>query len=43
MIVTGNDPLASALSVVDNAECDGYLAHEIQTASEVIGSVLEIF
>ncbi|CAJ52934.1 30S ribosomal protein S8 [Haloquadratum walsbyi] len=41
--MTGNDPLANALSGVDNAESVGHLSHEIQPASNVIGSVLEVF
>jgi small subunit ribosomal protein S8 len=37
-----NDPLASALSGVDNAESVGHLEHTIQPASNTIGSVLEV-
>ena len=38
-----NDPLASALSGLDNAESVGHLRHDVQPASNVIGSVLEVF
>ncbi len=38
-----NDPLASALSGVDNAESVGHLTHTVQPASNLIGSVLEVF
>lgn len=38
-----NDPLSSALSGVDNAESVGHLSHEIQPASNIIASVLEVF
>ncbi|MGM0592266.1 MAG: 30S ribosomal protein S8, partial [Halobacteriota archaeon] len=38
-----NDPLSSALSGVNNAESVGHLSHEIQPASNIIGSVLEVF
>ncbi len=40
--MTGNDPLASALSGLDNAERVGHLAHTVSPASNVIGSVLEV-
>ena len=38
-----NDPLASALSGLDNAESVGHLDGTIQPASNEIGSVLEVF
>jgi small subunit ribosomal protein S8 len=38
-----NDPLASALSGLDNAESVGHLEQRIQPASNEIGSVLEVF
>ena len=38
-----NDPLASALSGLDNAEGVGHLEQTIQPASNEIGSVLEVF
>ena len=38
-----NDPLASALSGLNNAESVGHLTQEIQPASDIIGSVLEVF
>ncbi|MCU4798888.1 30S ribosomal protein S8 [Halobacteria archaeon HArc-gm2] len=41
--MTGNDPLASALSAVDNAESVGHLDQTLQPASNTIGSVLEVF
>ncbi|MFP4626674.1 MAG: 30S ribosomal protein S8 [Natronomonas sp.] len=37
-----NDPLASALSGLHNAESVGHLRQEIQPASNEIGSVLEV-
>ena len=37
-----NDPLASALSGLDNAEGVGHLTHTVQPASNEIGSVLEV-
>jgi small subunit ribosomal protein S8 len=37
-----NDPLASALSGLDNAESVGHLTQTVQPASNVIGSVLEV-
>ena len=40
--MTGNDPLASALSGLDNAESVGHLSHTVAPASNVIGSVLEV-
>ena len=41
--MTGNDPLANALSSIDNAESVGHLTQEVQPASKEIGSVLEVF
>ena len=38
-----NDPLASALSGIDNAERVGHLTQRVQPASNEIGSVLEVF
>ena len=38
-----NDPLASALSGIDNAERVGHLKQRVQPASNEIGSVLEVF
>jgi small subunit ribosomal protein S8 len=41
--MTGNDPLADALSSIDNAEGVGHLKQVVQPASNEIGSVLEVF
>ena len=41
--MTGNDPLANALSSIANAESVGHLKQEVQPASNEIGSVLEVF
>ena len=41
--MTGNDPLAAALSAVDNAERVGHLTQAVEPASNEIGSVLEVF
>jgi small subunit ribosomal protein S8 len=41
--MTGNDPLAGALSGLDNAEGVGHLNYTVSPASNVIGSVLEVF
>ena len=41
--MAGNDPLADALSGIDNAESVGHLGYTVQPASNVIGSVLEVF
>jgi small subunit ribosomal protein S8 len=41
--MTRNDPLASALSTVDNAESVGHLTQTVEPASNEIGSVLEVF
>ena len=38
-----NDPLASALSGLDNAESVGHLRYTVSPASDVVGSVLEVF
>ena len=40
--MTGTDPLANALSAIDNAESVGHLTQEVQPASNEIGSVLEV-
>ncbi|WP_436935274.1 30S ribosomal protein S8 [Halovenus marina] len=40
--MTGNDPLANALSAIDNAGSVGSLIQEVQPASNEIGSVLEV-
>lgn len=41
--MVNNDPLANALSGLDNAESVGHLTQTIQPASNEIGSVLEVF
>jgi small subunit ribosomal protein S8 len=41
--MTENDPLASALSGINNAESVGHLTHTVSPASDEIGSVLEVF
>jgi len=41
--MTANDPLASALSGLDNAQSERHLTHEITPASNQIGQVLEVF
>ena len=41
--MTATDPLANALSGIDNAESVGHLDHEVSPASNEIGSVLEVF
>ena len=41
--MTATDPLANALSGLDNAECVGHLEYAVQPASNLIGSVLEVF
>ncbi|MFW6003675.1 MAG: 30S ribosomal protein S8 [Halanaeroarchaeum sp.] len=41
--MTANDPLANALSGVNNAESVGQLTHTVTPASNVIGAVLEVF
>ena len=40
--MTANDPLAAALSGIDNAEGVGHLDHTVEPASNEIGSVLEV-
>ncbi|MFB6159894.1 MAG: 30S ribosomal protein S8 [Haloferacaceae archaeon] len=40
--MAGNDPLANALSGVNNAESVGHLTHTVAPASNEIGSVLEV-
>jgi small subunit ribosomal protein S8 len=40
--MASNDPLASALSGVNNAEDVGHLTHTVAPASNLIGSVLEV-
>jgi small subunit ribosomal protein S8 len=40
--MTANDPLASALSGLDNAEDVGHLRHTVSPASNEIGQVLEV-
>ncbi|WP_435349746.1 30S ribosomal protein S8 [Haloarchaeobius sp. HRN-SO-5] len=41
--MTGNDPFSNALSGLNNAESVGHLTHEVEPASNEIGSVLEVF
>jgi small subunit ribosomal protein S8 len=41
--MTANDPLANALSGIDNAESVGQLSHDVSPASNLTGSVLEVF
>ncbi|MEF8888078.1 MAG: 30S ribosomal protein S8 [Haloarculaceae archaeon] len=41
--MTGTDPLANALSALNNAESVGHLTQEVSPASNEIGSVLEVF
>ena len=40
--MTANDPLAAALSGIDNAEGVGHLDYTVEPASNEIGSVLEV-
>jgi len=40
--MTGNDPLANAMSGIDNAESVGHLTHTVSPASNTIGSILEV-
>jgi small subunit ribosomal protein S8 len=40
--MTGTDPLANALSGLNNAESVGHLTHTVSPASNEIGSVLEV-
>ena len=41
--MTASDPLADALSGIDNAESVGHLSHTVSPASNLIGSTLEVF
>ena len=41
--MTGNDTLSDALSGIDNAERVGHLRHTVEPASNLIGSILEVF
>jgi small subunit ribosomal protein S8 len=41
--MTANDPLSNALSGIDNAESVGQLSHTVAPASNLTGSVLEVF
>jgi small subunit ribosomal protein S8 len=41
--MTGNDTLSDALAGVNNAESVGHLRYTVQPASNLIGSVLEVF
>jgi len=41
--MTATDPLANALSGLDNAESVGHLEHTVQPASNLIGSVFGVF
>ncbi|MEE6210120.1 30S ribosomal protein S8 [Salarchaeum sp. III] len=40
--MTGKDPLADALSGLDNSESVGHLTYTVSTASNMVGSVLEV-
>jgi small subunit ribosomal protein S8 len=40
--MTATDPLANALSGLDNAEGVGHLEYTVQPASDLIGNVLEV-
>jgi small subunit ribosomal protein S8 len=40
--MTSDDPLANALSGIDNAESVGHLAHTVAPASNLVGRVLEV-
>jgi len=40
--MTGNDPLANALSAIDNGGSVGHLTQQVSPASNEIGSVLEV-
>ena len=40
--MTSTDPLANALSGLDNAEGVGHLEYTVQPASDLIGNVLEV-
>jgi small subunit ribosomal protein S8 len=41
--MTADDPLSNALSGLDNAESVGQLTHTVEPASNLVGSVLEVF
>jgi len=41
--MTANDPLSDAVSGIDNAEGVGHLKHTVEPASNMVGSVLEVF
>ena len=41
--MAGNDPFANALAGMDNAESVGHLSFTVEPASNIIGSVLEVF
>ncbi|CQH60211.1 MULTISPECIES: 30S ribosomal protein S8 [Halobacterium] len=41
--MTANDPLSDAVSGIDNAESVGHLTHTVEPASNMVGSVLEVF
>ncbi len=41
--MTSNDPLADALSGLDNAESVGHLRYTVQPASKLISAVLDVF
>ncbi|NIC00095.1 30S ribosomal protein S8 [Halobacterium sp. R2-5] len=41
--MTANDPLSDAVSGIDNAESVGHLTHTVEPASNLVGSVLEVF
>ncbi|MFC7167709.1 30S ribosomal protein S8 [Halospeciosus flavus] len=41
--MVGKDPLADALSGLDNAESVGHLEYTVEPASNTIGSILEVF
>ncbi len=41
--MTADDPLSNALSGLDNAESVGHLTHDVTPASDLVGSVLEVF
>ncbi len=40
--MAGNDPLANALSGLNNAESVGHLTYTVQPASNTVGSILEV-
>jgi small subunit ribosomal protein S8 len=41
--MANNDPLSDALAGVNNAESVGHLTHTVDPASNLVGSVLEVF